>query len=161
MTETLQDRLAPGAGSGIYRFGGRAGAKTLAQLAEGAGWQFLHLDASEAEDKRSFLQASARGLQFPEWAGRNWDAFEELVNDVSRLPPAPGYLVLVDGLSKFSRHAPGEMRTGLAILEQAVANRIEAGEAPLVVLVRGAGAAARHLPALTLRGPAETPKVSR
>jgi hypothetical protein len=150
MTETLQSRVAPGAGSGIYRLGGRPSAKAVERLAGDVGWQFLHLDASEAGDKAAFLSASARGLHFPEWAGHNWDAFEELVNDLSRLAPAPGYLLLLDNLGKFSRRQPEDMRVSLDILEMAVTNREQGKDAPLVILLRGAGAAAKHLPALTL-----------
>ncbi|MGE5530593.1 MAG: barstar family protein [Bacteroidota bacterium] len=153
MTETLQSHLAPGARSGMYRLGGQAGAKAVARLAKAAGWQFLHLDASEAGDKKAFLSASARGLHFPDWAGHNWDAFEELVNDLSRLPPAPGYVLLLDGLGKLGQRRPEELQMSLDILQTAVANRKKSQESPLVVLVRGAGPAAAHLATLTLEQP--------
>lgn len=150
MTETVQSRLQPDAGSGIYRLSSRAGAAAVERLARAAGWQFLCVDANAAEDKRAFLSAAARGLRFPEWAGHNWDAFEELVNDLSWLPPAPGCLVLIDGLGKFGRRQPGAMQTAVEILQGAAVNRARSQTAPLVVLLRGAGAAASHLQPLAI-----------
>ncbi len=154
MTETLQSRLAPGAGSGIYRLKGRPAAGTLAALAAAAGWAFLHVDAAEVQDKAGFLAAAARDLSFPDWAGRNWDAFEELVNDLSWLPAAQGRLLLVDGLSRFAAHEARDVRTALAILDSAVAHRRAGADAPLVIVVRGGGRAAGHLPALAVEPPA-------
>lgn len=149
MTENLAVHLAAGATSGLFRLEGRTSAKTLARLADAAGWQFLHLDAGQVTHKAGFLSAAAETLQFPRWAGRNWDAFEELVNDLAWLPLAPGYLVLLDRLGKFSAGEPSNMRTALEILETAAANRAD-GQPPLVVLVRGGRAAAKHLAGLTV-----------
>lgn len=39
------------------------------------------LDSRAATDKPSFLAAAARDLQFPEYFGANWDAFEECLRD--------------------------------------------------------------------------------
>jgi RNAse (barnase) inhibitor barstar len=39
------------------------------------------LDTRQARDKASFLEAAARDLGFPDYFGRNWDAFEECLRD--------------------------------------------------------------------------------
>jgi RNAse (barnase) inhibitor barstar len=39
------------------------------------------LDTRQATDKASFLAAAARDLEFPDYFGGNWDAFEECVRD--------------------------------------------------------------------------------
>lgn len=39
------------------------------------------LDTRQATDKASFLGACAQDLQFPDYFGRNWDAFEECLRD--------------------------------------------------------------------------------
>ncbi len=39
------------------------------------------LDTRHARDKRSFLQACARALDFPEYFGGNWDAFADCLGD--------------------------------------------------------------------------------
>jgi len=145
MTQQLQDLLTPDARSGVYRLSGRTSAKTLGQRVEAAGWRFLLLDGSDVRNKPAFLDAAARALRFPEWAGHNWDAFEELVNDLSWLPEAPGRVLLVDRLGHLAAAQPDQVRLALEILRSAAANRQAAGEAPLIVLVRGAGTAAAHL----------------
>ena len=148
MTENLKSRLAPGAGSGLYRLDGQAGAKAVARVAEAAGWAFFQVDGSKVDRKSEFLAAAGKALGFPKWAGHNWDTFEELVTDLSWLPPAPGYLLLFDRLGAFSSQQPEQLATALDILAAAVATRQRAGSPPLTVLVRGAGQAARRLPAI-------------
>ncbi len=154
MTERLESglalRLSPGAGSGVYRLYTRIGAATLARGTEAAGWHFLLADASKVRDKAGFLSVAGTSLDFPAWAGHHWDAFEELVNDLSWLPPARGYVLLLDNLGEFGRQRPEDLRVGLEILEAAAANRDAAGQPPLLVLVRGAGRPGHHLPYLTV-----------
>ncbi len=154
MTESLQNCLAhlngAAAGSGVYRLAGRTSATALARATEAAGWRFLRADASEVRDKAAFLSTAGASLNFPVWAGHNWDAFEELVNDLSWLPPARGCVLLLDNLGEFARQRPEDLRVGLEILEAAAANRDATGQPPLLVLVRGAGRPAHHLPYLAV-----------
>jgi hypothetical protein len=150
MIELLQDRLAQRGGSGIYRLAGRTSARTVAGLVGAAGWRFLHLDGSDVDAKAEFLAAAAAALDFPAWAGRNWDAFEELVNDLSWWPDAAGRVLLLDRLGRFAGRQPGELRTAVEILETALAQRAGRGDQPLVILLRGAGPAAAHLPPLAV-----------
>ncbi|GHD83117.1 barstar (barnase inhibitor) [Salinibacterium amurskyense] len=37
----------------------------------------------------------AAALQFPEYFGENWDAFDECIADLSWLPPGAGYVVVI------------------------------------------------------------------
>ncbi len=151
MTEKLHE-LLKAAGSGVYRLAGRTGAKTIQQAAEAAGWQFCHVDGAEVKGKAAFLKRAGEALRFPEWAGHNWDAFEELVNDLAwlgdRADAGAGVVLLLDRMSHFSQAQPKEARLAVEILETAARNRAKDGERPLVVLLRGAGTAAAHLPSL-------------
>lgn len=151
MTESLQGRLAHGAESGVYRLSGRAGSRGIADAAKAAGWQFHQVDASASPDKAGLLAAAAEALHFPGWAGHNWDAFEELVSDLSWLPAAPGHVLLIDRLGPLAGAEPEELRTLLDVLETAAANRRDLHELPLIVLLRGAGQAARRFEALTAK----------
>lgn len=146
MTTDLGHLLAANPRSGVYRLGGRAGVRQLARIVEDAGWRFLYLDAGKVHEKHHFLAAMAGVLQFPEWAGHNWDAFEELLNDLSWLPPVQGYVLVLDRLGDFSRRHPGDMQIAVDILATALSNRPPAAEPALLVLLRGARAAARTLP---------------
>ena len=148
MTDNLHASLASGGRSGFYRLAGRTSARAVRAVAEAAGWPFLLLDALTVDDKARFLAAAAETLRFPEWAGHNWDAFEELVNDLSWLPAAPGYVLLLDRVGRFARRQPAELEIALDVLEKAMANRQRAKETPVLILVRGLGPAAEDLPAM-------------
>lgn len=154
MTEDLHSSLAqtagPPAASAVYRLTSRTSASTLARAAGAAGWQFFCADASGVRDKAAFLSVVGASLSFPEWAGHNWDAFEELVNDLSWLPAGTGCVLLLDRLGEFARRQPEELRVGLEILQAAAANRNAAGERPLLVLVRGGGRPAHPLEPLAV-----------
>jgi len=101
------------------------------------------------DTKAEFLTAAAKALHFPVWAGRNWDAFEELVNDLSWLPPAKGYLLLFERASRLAVKEPQTLSVALDILEMASQGRLKDGSSPLAVLVRGAGRVAAGRPLLT------------
>jgi len=138
MTQNLKGVLQCGAGQ-VFRLQARTSARTIEKLAEAAGWHFLHLDGARVDTKAEFLAASAKALSFPAWAGRNWDAFEELVNDLSWLPPAKGYLLLFERASGLARKEPETLSVALDVLEMAAQGRLKDGSPPLAVLVRGAG----------------------
>ncbi len=101
------------------------------------------------DTKAEFLAAAGKALKFPAWAGRNWDAFEELVNDLSWLPPAQGYLLLFERASRLAGKESQTLAVALEILELASQGRLKDGSPPLVVLVRGAGRVAAGLPLVT------------
>ncbi len=149
MTQDLARALAKGKDSELYRLPGRTSAATIEQVAEGAGWRFLHLDLGKVDSKAEFLRAAGKALDFPEWAGRNWDAFEELVRDLSWLPPAEGYVLLIERASGLAEKQPETLRMALDILGDAL--RARTGDQPRVVaLVRGAGELAAKLPAVEI-----------
>jgi hypothetical protein len=83
-------------------------------------------------------------LRFPSYFGHNWDAFEESLNDMS-WAPAPGYLVLFDGAGAFARTQPDEFGVALDIFRESVRRWQQQGT-PLIVVLRGAGRAADHVP---------------
>ena len=145
MTQNLNDVLQCGAGQ-VFRLQARTRARTIEKLAEAAGWCFLHLDGARVDTKAEFLAAAAKALRFPAWAGRNWDAFEELVNDLSWLPPAPGYLLLFERASWLAAKEPETLSVALDILEMASQGRRKDGSPPLAVLVRGAARVAAGRP---------------
>ncbi len=145
-TRNLSHVLEGGKGSGLYRLPGRTTADTLEAAAEAAGWRFLRLNLGKVDSKAEFLAAAGRALKFPEWAGRNWDAFEELVNDLSWLPPAAGYLLLIERASGLADKEPETLRMALDILSDALDGRKDPPR--VVALVRGAGELAAKLPAV-------------
>jgi hypothetical protein len=121
----------------LYRVETRLTAERIAALAEQNGWQFYRLDGAVGASKAAFIDAAARQLGFPAYSGRNWDAFEESLNDLSWLPEGR-QLLLFDDAKQFASSEPAEFAVALEILAAAVARR-QASARPLAVLVRGAG----------------------
>jgi hypothetical protein len=157
MTQDLVRLLEKGKGSALYRLPGRSSSATIERVAEGAGWRFLHLDLGRVDSKAEFLRAAGRALKFPEWAGRNWDAFEELANDLSWLPPIEGYLLLIERASGLAGKEPETLRIALDILGDALDAR-KPDEPRVVALVRGAGELAVKLRAVAVEKPAAKEK---
>jgi len=54
MTQHLKDVLQSGAGQ-VFRVQARTSARTIEQLAQAAGWGFLHLDGARVDTKAEFL----------------------------------------------------------------------------------------------------------
>lgn len=144
MSEKVEALFSGVTEPGVYRTDLRTSATTLARAAERHGWQAFHLDGRELTTKAQFLDASARELRFPSYFGRNWDAFEESLNDMS-WAPARGYLLVFDGAGQFARTQPDDFAVALGILRESVKRWHELGT-PLVVLLRGAGRAASAAP---------------
>lgn len=55
--------------------------------------------------KSQFLGLLGRTLSFPSWFGRNWDALEDCLTDLSWIE-APGLLIHVEGFSTYANADP-------------------------------------------------------
>jgi hypothetical protein len=69
------------------------------------GIGLVRLRGEEIEDERKLLDALAVGFSFPGYFGRNWDAVDECLRDLSWLP-ADGYVLVVAGAERFWRRDP-------------------------------------------------------
>ncbi len=129
---------------GLYRLDERYDAqRILAEVAAG-GWRGFYLDGRRVTDKASFLDEIARAMDFPDYFGHNWDALDELLQDLS-WAPAKGYLLLYDHGIQFARRRPKEWQMARQILEDAVEHWRKEG-APFVVILRGVERAAPDVP---------------
>ncbi len=128
----------------VYRLMSRAAVETVAERVEANGWRCFALNGDTINNKNSFLAACASALHFPDYFGRNWDAFEECLNDLSWVT-AKGYVVLYDNAENFARNAPEEWDVAFDILGDAVGNWQKNG-IPFVVLMRKTGNFVRGLP---------------
>lgn len=116
---TLHDVLTDPAAAGVYHLSGRTPIATLRRRAEEAGLRPFTLDGDAISDKDSFLRACADAMAFPAYFGRNWDAFEECLTDLS-WAPANGYIVLYDHVAPFIRQSPKDWAVARDILTDAV-----------------------------------------
>lgn len=148
MTQTLEALLTGELLPALYRCSTRKRATAIIRLAERQGWRAHWLDGRGINDKATFLGRAAAALQFPSYFGHNWDAFEECLSDKLWESETPT-LLLFDHAARFAAAEPEDFVTALGILADVAANRQD-GLARLAVLVRGAGRATAHLPALEL-----------
>lgn len=118
------DALAQGvAAPGVYRLMDYRPAASVLGKVSGWGWHAGYVDGKMVVDKPTFLDAIGQALDFPDYApgrgvGKNWDAFEEMIRDLTWLP-APGYVILFDHVANLAATRPGDWQTALAILQGA------------------------------------------
>jgi hypothetical protein len=121
--------------SGVYRFDSRAAIESLKKEASKQGWRLFDLDGRKIRDKASFLDRTARAMDFPSYFGKNWDALEECLNDLS-WAPASGYILLWQSPERLIQGSTADWATALDILETTIKNWVQAGT-PFYVLLRG------------------------
>jgi hypothetical protein len=94
------------------------------------------VDLSAVDSKAGLLDVLASGLDFPGWVGRNWDALDDALRDLSWWPPGTrGRVLLIRGAERAAAHAPGAARVLGEVFEHA-ADRWATTGTPLVVLLR-------------------------
>ncbi len=145
----LRALLAGDIDPGVYRFASRIAPEQVCDLVERAGWRCAYIDARGVASKPAFLEAFAGALRFPDYFGRNWDAFEECLRDLSwgNYNGAKGVLIILDRPDRFARAQPEEWAVARDVLAGAVAAHAQDGR-PLVVLLRGSKTAAAGLESL-------------
>lgn len=119
---------------GLYRLLPPVDTLALTEGVEQLGWRLFRLDGRRARNKASFLNAAAEAMAFPGYFGRNWDAFEECINDLS-WAPARGYALLYEHVWWLACEQPAAWRTARAILHDACRNWASQ-ETPFLVLLR-------------------------
>jgi hypothetical protein len=72
-------------------------AEDLAEMAAGHGWIPIVVSLAGVTDKVGLLDRLADAGRFPEYAGRNWDALQDVLGDLAWLGPADGFLLVLDG----------------------------------------------------------------
>lgn len=74
--------------------------ETLRSWAQAAQHRFVHVTLNGIRERRSLLVAVGRALEFPSWFGANLDALYDSLTDLPERAPAPGYVIVLDGLSQ-------------------------------------------------------------
>jgi|HigsolmetaAR202D_1030399.scaffolds.fasta_scaffold00193_23 RNAse (barnase) inhibitor barstar len=120
--------------SGVYKTRSRFLPATIRQAVEQRSGRFFYLDGAQVKDKASFLAAAAQAFEFPDYFGKNWDAFSDCINDLS-WAPSQRYVVLYDQADLFIETSPDDWDIALEILEEA-AQRWQADGVSFHVLMR-------------------------
>lgn len=106
---TLEDRLREPRKCGVFR--AAEPPADLESAAQAVGLRVHAIDASAARTKSQMLGLLGRSLAFPSWYGRNWDALEDCLTDLSWLPE-PGLVLRIAGFEHYAEADPD----GFAIL---------------------------------------------
>lgn len=72
------------------------------------------IDLSRATDNNSLHGILAQALHFPDWYGRNWDAFWDAITALVELP----LTLHLEGWSEFEQRMPKESRMLMHLLEE-------------------------------------------
>lgn len=90
--------------------------------ADGAGLLCVAADLRRARGKKAVLGAMAAAFAVPDGFGGNWDALNDVMQDLSWLPGREQGIVLrLSGTAGFSRAAPEEFALLLEILAESAA----------------------------------------
>ena len=129
----MRMRLDPG----VARLRTRGSTEEVSANLARAGWAVRVVDVGEAEDKAGLIAAFATVLEFPDWVGRNWDALDDALRDLSWWPAGQlGRAIIVTGAGRLHHHLDQEWPTLCDVLGNA-AERWAPTPTPLGVLVRG------------------------
>lgn len=129
----MRMRLDPG----VARLRSRSSTADVAASLARAGWDVRVVDVGEALDKATLLDAFVRALSFPAWVGRNWDALDDALRDLSWWPSGErGRTIIVAGGARLADGLDGDWTTLCDVLRTA-ADRWRTTSTPLGVLVRG------------------------
>lgn len=84
------------------------------------GYAVISINGRRVKDKDTFLEEFAAKAMLPGYFGKNWDAFEECLRDLSWFN-APGFLIVLHDMAAFREAQPEEWSAACAILMESVA----------------------------------------
>jgi len=90
----------------------------LAAVASSKGYGVYRIDLAGVDDKGALMDRLQVALQFPEWFGRNWDALEDCLTDMSWRDDV-GFVLLFDGGADLRRHRKALFDTLVDVLKSA------------------------------------------
>jgi hypothetical protein len=126
----LLQRLKDASRSGVYRV---ERLDEVLDATKDGNPRASRVSLSGARDKSELLTRLSRDLRFPDWFGRNWDALEDCLTDLSWLG-ADGHVLLIEGASGLSADDFGVFRDVLSSSAQYWAGR---GKSFFAVFVSG------------------------
>jgi RNAse (barnase) inhibitor barstar len=112
LCELLQEKA-----SGVFALSGDADVERIGEIASGFDCAIVPV-RGKIRNKQDFLSEMAGSLNFPDYFGHNWDAFEECISDTDQIPNQTLVLILND-VAAFAKNEPEEMKTAIDILRDA------------------------------------------
>jgi hypothetical protein len=128
------ERFAAGLSAGVHRAPPTVPMGSIRAALEASGFATFVVDLEDAGGKAGILDAFATGLDLPAWVGRNWDALDDALRDLSWLPSgARGRAVLVRGAERPSAGSRADLEVLDDVLGTAV-SRWAGTDQPLVLV---------------------------
>jgi hypothetical protein len=106
--------------SGVHWAGAAPDAPALRRAALAAGLDYARLEGRGVRDKAALLDAAAGALRFPAAFGRNWDALEDGLRDLS-WRGGEGTVLLWSPVDPLVDGDPDAWRVALEVLREAAA----------------------------------------
>jgi RNAse (barnase) inhibitor barstar len=128
--ELLTGRLRPGVHT--WAVSRREAARGVTE-AERAGWRVFWLDVSGVRDKAELLSRCAEEFALPSHFGHNWDALQDMLQDLSWAPTTCGYLVVYDHWQDL---ADASLHQSLVDVFETVADHWRSRDTPMAVFLR-------------------------
>lgn len=133
MKRDLLGELDPGGESVREIAISQSDADLLCAAASERGGSAAQADLRGCYDKEMFLMRVAEALEFPDWFGRNWDAFFDCLADLSWLP-AGGHLLVLLNSAEIRRDSPEAFDTAKSIMQEAAAVWQKRGQSLRVII---------------------------
>ena len=97
----------------------RISAGALAAAAVAKGFGVYEIDLACVADKAALMQEMQHALALPEWFGRNWDALEDCLTDMSWHEDDVGYVLLLAASGDLRRRDRALFLTLVDVLKSA------------------------------------------
>ncbi|MCU0550349.1 MAG: barstar family protein [Leptolyngbya sp. Prado105] len=89
-----------------------------AKSASQEGARVFYLDGRKIATKEDFLRETAEVMDFPAYFGKNWDAFDECIRDLSWVS-AQKYILIYDRPDIFAKAQPDQWQIAQDLLQSA------------------------------------------
>ena len=107
----------------------------IEQAATGAGLTLIRIDLKGLASKAGLLGRVARALNFPDWFGKNWDALNDCLTDLSWLD-GRGWVIIFENSKHLAARKPQVFHSAVKVFQSANDYWRQAGK-PFWVLFHG------------------------
>jgi RNAse (barnase) inhibitor barstar len=107
----------------------------IEQAAKAAGLSVFRIDLKRLASKAGLLGHAAKALKFPKWFGKNWDALNDCLTDLSWLN-GNGWVIIFENSKDFAGRKPQVFHSAVAVFQAASDYWRQAGK-PFWVLFHG------------------------
>ena len=105
------------------------------RAAAAAGLTVIRIDLERLASKAGFIERAARALNFPDWFGKNWDALNDCLIDLSWLN-GRGWVIIFENSKDLAARKPQVFHSAVEVFQSANDYWRQAGT-PFWVLFHG------------------------